>query len=146
MPAPQNYKNHVRWDPVYHFFCAPVLLLNVVATLWWYYRHHAQHTRIGLWLVLVSIALFLLAAKARSFPLKAQDRVIRVEERMRLAALVTASELVELESLTLRQYVGLRFASNSELPELARRAVREKLTEKQIKQSIISWRADNDRV
>ncbi len=146
MPAPQNYKNHVRWDPVFHFFCGPVLLLNVVATIWWYSRHYAQHARIGLWLVLVSITLLVLAVKARLFALKAQDRVIRVEERTRLAALVTPSELVELESLTLRQYVGLRFASNAELPELARRAVREKLTEKQIKESIVSWRADNDRV
>ena len=63
-----------------------------------------------------------------------------------IASLVSASELVELESLTLRQYIGLRFASNPELPALARRAIREKLTEKQIKEAIVSWRPDNDRI
>ena len=146
MPAPQNYKNHTRWDPIFHFFCMPILLLNVVATCVWYYRHYAQHQRSGAWLILVSIALLLLAAKARIFSLKAQDRIIRVEERMRLAALVSPSELAELDSLTLRQYIALRFASNAELPGLARRAVRENLNEKQIKESIVSWRADNDRV
>jgi len=54
--------------------------------------------------------------------------------------------MAELESLTMRQYIGLRFASNPELPALARRAIREKLTEKQIKEAIVSWRADNDRI
>jgi hypothetical protein len=96
--------------------------------------------------VLVSIALFLVALKARVYVTKVQDRVIRLEERLRLASLVTPSELVELESLTTDQLIGLRFASNPELPELARRAVREKLSRKQIKESIVSWRPDNDRV
>jgi len=80
------------------------------------------------------------------YALRDQDRIIRLEERLRLASLVSASELIELDSLTMRQYIGLRFASNPELPDLARRAIREKLTEKQIKQAIVSWRADNDRV
>lgn len=146
MPAPQNYKNHTRWDPVFHFFCLPILLLNIFITAFWYYRHYAQHQHTGAWMILIAIVLLLVAAKARSYSLKAQDRVIRVEERMRLAALVAPSELIELDSLTLRQYVALRFASNPELPELARRAVRENLTEMQIKESIVSWRVDDDRV
>jgi hypothetical protein len=146
MSAPQNYKNHARWDPIFHFFALLILLLNIPATGFWYARHHAEHSHSGLWFVLVSIALFLVALKARTYVTKVQDRVIRLEERLRLAALVTPSELVELESLTTDQLVGLRFASNPELPELARRAVREKLTRKQIKESIVSWRADNDRV
>jgi hypothetical protein len=75
-----------------------------------------------------------------------QDRVIRLEEKHRLAALVSASELIELESLTIKQYVALRFASNAELPDLARRAIRENLTPKQIKEAITSWRPDYDRV
>ena len=145
MSTPQNYKNHTRWDPEYHFFIAPVFLLNVAATIWWYCRHYHQHMHSGLWLIVVSVALFLLTFKARSYALVVQDRVIRLEERLRLATLCSASELIELESLTVRQYVGLRFASNAELPDLARRAIREKLSEKQIKESIVSWRADNDR-
>jgi len=146
MPAPQTFKNHTRWDPIFHFFCAPILLLNIIATGFWYHNHRAEHMHSGMWLILISVVLFLLALKTRLYALKVQDRVIRLEERLRLASLVSPSELIEIESLTMRQYIGLRFASNAELPELARRAVREKLSEKQIKESIVSWRADNDRV
>ena len=145
MSTPQNYKNHTRWDPEYHFFIAPVFLLNIVATIWWYCHHYRQHVHSGIWLIVVSVALFILTFKARSYALVVQDRVIRLEERLRLATLVSPSELIELESLTIRQYVALRFASNAELPDLARRAIREKLSEKQIKEAIVSWRADNDR-
>jgi hypothetical protein len=145
MSAPQTYKTHTRWDPIFHFFALLILLLNIPATGFWYARHHAEHSHSGLWFVLVSIALFLVALKSRTYALKVQDRVIRLEERLRLAALVTPSELVELESLTTSQLVGLRFASNPELPELARRAVREKLTRKQIKESIVTWRPDEER-
>jgi len=146
MPTPQNYKNHTRWDPEYHFFIAPVFLLNVIATIWWYCRHHHQHLHSGIWLIVVSVALLLMSFKVRSYPLAVQDRLIRLEERLRLATLVSPAELIEVEpSLTVRQYVALRFASNAELPDLARRAVREKLSEKQIKEAIVSWRPDNDR-
>ncbi len=146
MPAPQSFKNHTRWDPVFHFFIAPILLLNIIATGFWYHNHRADHVHSGMWLILISVVLFLLALKARTYALKVQDRAIRIEERMRLASLVSPSELIEIESLTMRQYVALRFASNAELPDLARRAVREKLSEKQIKESIVSWRADDYRV
>ena len=146
MSAAQNYKNHTRWDPIYHFFVLPVLLLNIVATGVWYGHHYYQHVHSGMWLILISIVLFIAALKIRSYVVKLQDRVIRLEERVRLAALVTPSELIELESLTTDQLVGLRFASNPELPDLARRAIREKLTRSQIKESIVSWRADNERV
>ncbi len=146
MSAVQSYKSHARWDPAFHFFVAPVMLLNVVAVSVWYYRHYAQHVHSGMWLVLLSMALLILAIKSRSNALKVQDRLIRLEERLRLASLVSHSELVELESLTVDQYVGLRFASNPELPDLARRAVREKMTRSQIKQAIVAWRADHDRV
>jgi len=146
MAAPQTYKNHTRWDPAFHFFLAPVFLLNIVVTAVWYWHHHYQHARSGPWAVLMSIALFVLMAHVREYAAKVQDRVIRLEEKQRLASLVTASELVELESLHMKQYVALRFASNAELPELARRAVREKLTQKQIKEAIVSWRPDYDRV
>ncbi len=146
MSAPQNYKSHTRWHPPFHFFVVPVLLLNVVATSWWYVRHYPQNNRIGVWWILVSIALFVLAILARTYALKVQDRVIGLEERLRISTLVSASELAEVSSLTPDQLVGLRFASDVELPDLARRAVRENLTRKQIKESVRSWRADNDRI
>lgn len=146
MAEAQSYKNHARFDPVFHFFIALGLLINVILTVVYFWRHFGEYGAMGLWWIAVSVMLFLLAFKARAYPLKVQDRVIRLEEKMRLASLVSASELVELESLTIDQYVGLRFASNAELPDLARRAVREKLDRKQIKQAIVAWRADEDRV
>jgi hypothetical protein len=146
MSAPQNFRNHTRWDPIYHFFVLPVLLLNIIVSGIWYGRHYYQHIHTGMWLILVSIVLFIAALKIRTYVVKLQDRIIRLEERMRLAALVTPSELVELESLTTSQLIALRFASNPELPDLARRAIRENLNRKRIKESIVSWRADNERV
>jgi len=146
MSEPQSYKNHTRLEPMFHFFILPVLLLNIAVAITWYVRHRPTHIHSGPWIILLSLALFMLAGIARGYALKAQDRVIRVEERLRLASIVSPSELAELESLTMKQYIALRFASNPELPELARRAIRENLTPKQIKQSIVAWRADNDRI
>jgi len=146
MPTPQTYKNHTRWSPPFHYFVMPVLLLNVIFTITWAWRHRTDHAFTGPWLALVSIALLVLGSLSRINALKVQDRVIRLEEKLRLTTLVSASELIELDSLTIPQYVALRFASNTELPDLARRAVRENLTPKQIKEAIISWRPDYDRV
>lgn len=145
MSVSQSYKNHTRWDPLFHFFIAPILLINIGLVFSWHLHQH-EHALLGAWAVLVSVVLFMLAGKARGYALKVQDRVIRVEERIRLAALCSPAELAELESLTMRQYIALRFASNAELPELARRAVRENLNGRQIKEAIVSWRPDNDRV
>lgn len=146
MAAEQSFKNHTRWDPAFHFFIAPVLLLNIVAVSVWYAHHHWQHYHSGPWAILVSVVLLTLAIKCRNYSLKVQDRVIRLEERVRLAQLCSSEEMAELESLQLKQYVALRFASNPELPELARRAVRENLDQKAIKAAIKAWRPDHDRV
>ena len=146
MSAPQTYKNHGRMDPLFHYFIAPVLLANIVVSIVWFIRHHAAHRHIAPWFILMSVALLCIAGLTREYALKAQDRTIRLEERLRLASLVSPSELVELDSLTMRQYIALRFASNPELPALARRAIRENLTAKQIKQNISVWRPDNDRI
>jgi hypothetical protein len=146
MADTQSFKSHTRWDPVFHFFIMPILLANVVIVGVAVARHFNSFGFPALWSILFAVALFFLALKARTYALRDQDRIIRLEEKLRLASLVSASELIELESLTMRQYIGLRFASNTELPDLARRAIREKLTEKQIKQAIVSWRADNDRI
>jgi hypothetical protein len=146
MASTQDYKHHTRWDPAFHFFLAPIFLLNLIFSITYTVRHYPDHTLLGGWWIVMSLAWIVLMGKTRGYPMKAQDRVIRLEEKLRLLQLCSPEELAELESLTIDQYVGLRFASNPELPELARRAVREKLTRKQIKESIRSWRADNDRV
>jgi hypothetical protein len=144
--AEQSYKNHTRWDPTFHFSTLPLLLVNLIFAILFAVRHWQAHIHLSIWWIVMSVVLIIMAGSARSAAVRAQDRVIRLEEKLRLASLVTPSELIELDSLTMRQYIALRFASNPELPELARRAVREKLDAKQIKESIKSWRADDYRV
>lgn len=146
MATEQSYGNHGRFDPLFHFFLAPLLLLNLILSIIYTVKHYGLHVHLAPWWIVMSVVLLLLAERARSYALKVQDRVIRLEEKLRLAQLASSGELAEFDSLTIRQYVGLRFASNPEVVELARRAVREKLTNKQIKQNVKSWRADHDRV
>ena len=146
MAQPQSYKNHTRFDPLFHFFVLPMLLLNlgfaIYATIhsWPYYEH--TH----MWWIAMSIVFFVMAGISRSSALRAQDRIIRLEEQLRLADLLAEEELGLIEALSIRQYIGLRFASDAEVANLAKRAVAENLTEKQIKESIVNWRPDNHRV
>ncbi|MFC6646569.1 DUF6526 family protein [Granulicella cerasi] len=141
----QNYSNHVRRD-IPFMAAALIFLLNIGAVSVWYWHHRWQHAHSGPWAIVVAVALLVLVMKVRTYTLTVQDRVIRLEEQLRLTQLCTPSEMVELESLTVKQLVALRFASNAELPELARRAVREKMEPKAIKEAIKSWRADHQRV
>ncbi len=146
MAQPQSYKNHTRYDPVFHFFLLPMLLLNLVfaiyATIhsWPFY----QHTH--LWWIAMSVVFIMIAGNGRASALRAQDRVIRLEEQLRLADLLAEEELGLIDALSIRQFIGLRFASDAEVAALAKRAVAENLDEKQIKESIVHWRADHHRV
>ena len=141
--TPQSYANHARMDPPFHFFLAPLLIVAVIMSIISLVRHPGIDSI--LWMLL-AIALFLTALKARSYALKAQDRVIRLEERLRLSMLLPEAARPRIAELTEPQLIALRFASDAELPGLAMRAVNEGLTMKQIKSSIQSWRADNFRV
>lgn len=107
---------------------------------WPYYEH--TH----LWWIAMSIVFFMIAGSGRSSALRAQDRIIRLEEQLRLADLLADDELGLIEALSIRQYIGLRFASDAEVVSLAKRAVAENLTEKQIKESVVNWRPDHHRV
>jgi hypothetical protein len=138
MPEPQNYKNHGRLDPKYHFLAVPLALACFIASI--VHLVH-QHSTANVLLVPVTFVVLLLAGIAREYALKVQDRVIRLEETLRMEKLGVSSA-----GLTIRQFVALRFASDAELPALTERARAEKLTGKQIKQSITNWRADYDRV
>ena len=146
MPEAQNFKNHARLDPPYHFFIVIVLLANVIVTIT--QSVHLWHHRpfMAVWRVVVAIALFLLAFKARSYPLAAQDRVIRLEEQLRFAALLPADDLAQTSKLSIKQIVALRFVSDAELPGVVHRALTENLTPKQIKETIKDWRPDYTRV
>jgi hypothetical protein len=148
MPAPQTFKNHAKFDPPFHFFVIPLLLANLVysivaTTRWWSIvgeRHH------HIWWIVMSVALLALAGVARMSALRAQDRVIRLEEHLRYHRLLPDQAHERYAALSLRQIIALRFASNEELPALSARAVAENLTPKQIKQSITTWRPDTYRV
>jgi hypothetical protein len=149
MPAAQNYKNHVRWDPAWHFFMVPMLMINIAFAAFklvhdWHLKSN-HHYMFGWWLIL-SIVFFMAFMKARMYPLKVQDRIIRLEERLRLAALLSADDLAASQALTESQLIGLRFASDAELPALVARALKEKLTREQIKEAIVNWRPDTFRV
>ena len=140
---PQTYANHTRFDPVFHYFLAPVLLITVILS----FIHLVKHPGIAsLWHVLLAVALLLIAGKARAYALKAQDRVIRLEERMRLATLLPEPLRARIGELTERQLIALRFASDAEIPALVERTLKENLTQKRIKQAIQSWRPDYFRV
>jgi len=150
MPEPQSFKNHGRVDPPMHFFVMPILLVNLIAcivmTIGIALHHEGKMLGLHIWLVVVSLALLVLAVNSRLKDLRVQDRVIRLEERQRYAALLPAAELAASAALSLRQIVALRFASDAELPSLVARTLKEGLEPKQIKQSIVNWRADTLRV
>jgi len=141
--APQNLKNHARFDPLFHFFLAPVLLANLIVAI----VHLVRHPHFfPAWLAVLSLAAFIALFKVRMYPMKVQDRVIRLEERMRLQALAPTEWHTQIYHLTEDQLIGLRFAADDEVVELAKHALEHNLNRKQIKERIRSWRADNWRV
>jgi len=127
---------------VLFFFLVANLIFAVVHML----RHRVDAYYAGPWYVVLSLALFLLVFRLRSYPLKVQDRIIRLEERLRLQALAPAAWHSQIHHLTEDQLIGLRFAADDEVVELAKQALEHHLNRKQIKERIQNWRADHFRV
>ena len=146
MPTPQNAKSHTALDPVTHFIVMPIFLVNVIASIWITARDWPHDPLLHLLWIAVSFALILVNMKTRLYALRNQDRLIRLEERLRLTALLPTSEHGAIHALSTSQLVALRFASDAELPALARLTVAESLTSKQIKQAIVTWRPDYQRI
>jgi len=147
---PQTFANHTRWDPPFHFFVLPVLALGLILTLIHFFAHitHGDlrdHIHAFL-LILLAVAFLTWLTKTRLYALRVQDRVIRLEERLRLTQLLSEPLRSRIPELTEDQLVGLRFASDAELPKLAERALSEKLSRDDIKKAIQSWRPDYWRV
>ena len=142
-PMAQSYANHRRYVPLFHFVTSSLVLVNFAFAVVHLWLHHTYGAIVGL---LVAIALLLMFWYMRSFPEVVQDRVIRLEEALRYQKILPADLQARTSQLTLRQIVGLRFASDAELPALTRRALDEKLGENQIKKEVKSWRADLLRV
>lgn len=130
----QSYQNHWRWDPPYHYFVTPAVVLNFVLVVWGGF---------GWWTVVMAAVFALMTRPLRNYCLFVQDRLIRLEERLRLMELDPSLRDVELTRL---QWTGIRFASDEELPGLVRRAAAEKLSLDEIKRSIRVWREDHFRV
>ncbi len=144
--VPQNLKNHGRLDPAFHYVLTAVLFANLVFAIVHMTRHRADAYFAGPWFVVLSLAAFVALLRLRTYPLKVQDRVIRLEERLRLQALAPAAWHTHIYRLSEDQLIGLRFAADDEVVELAKQALEQNLNRKQIKERIQNWRADNWRV
>ncbi len=141
MAKQQNYSNHVKFVPLFHFFVLPVLLINFFSSIFRYRVLGFSWT----WLIgmLTALALFMLAGLGRTFALKVQDRVIRMEERQRCERLLPAELKSRIAEITPEQFVALRFASDGELPALVNKVLTDKISDrKTIKQMVQNWRGD----
>jgi hypothetical protein len=143
--AEQNYKNHARTMPLFHFVLGPLLLLTLVGSIVNLTQSLGDHERLynAALIVALSFAGFLTAFFARSFALKAQDRAIRAEENLRHFAMTGKLLNPRLSAL---QIVALRFASDAEFIALAQKAAQDGMKPAEIKQAVKNWRADDYRV
>ena len=143
MSETQSLKNHARFDPSYHFFIFALYLVNLVYAGFHLYRQPSLSSG---WYLVLSLAVAVPILRMRAYPLKVQDRVIRLEERMRLQALAPQQWHAQIYRLSEGQLIALRFASDDEVVELARQALEQNLDRKQIKERIRTWRPDDWRV
>lgn len=148
--TPQTFANHTRFDPLFHFFLLPVFGLGLIFALIHFFAHFGhsdfRDNFHAFLLIVLALALLGMLFKTRLYALKVQDRVIRLEERLRLTQLLPEPLLSRIPELTEGQLIGLRFASDAEVPKLAERALNEKLSGKDIKAAIKTWRPDYWRV
>jgi len=143
-PEPlQDFKHHGRLHPPFHIFSFLFLFLNLIAVIVHLVRHFSLW---NVWLLVMSMVVFVPFLLIRSYAIKVQDRVIRLEERLRLKELAPADWRPQIGRLSVDQCIGLRFASDGEVVALARQALEENLNRKQIKERIKVWRADHWRV
>jgi len=149
----QNFSNHAKFVPMFHFFLLPALLLNLIWAVRWFFPLQVN-TMFGFQVfmghlvnLMVAIALIVMAFLARTFALGVQDRVIRLEERIRYERLLPEDLKPRIGEFTINQLVALRFACDAELPALARKVLDAKISErKAIKQMVQNWRPDYQRV
>ena len=141
--VPQTYANHRRYDPLFHAFLFGVFAISLLVSLWQLVRGPGFTTA---WIFLVFAALLVLSFKVRLYALKVQDRIIRLEERLRLQQLLSEPLRARIGELTEGQLIGLRFASDGELPELVRQSLDEDLPREEIKKRVKVWRPDTFRV
>ena len=139
----QTYSNHRRFVPLFHFIAFPALLILLIGSIMNLVNSSEDNLYSASLIVLISVMLILATLFARGFALKAQDRAIVAEEKFR-HYLLTQKPLPA--DLSVRQIIGLRFASDEEYPELVKKAIKENLSENEIKKQIKNWKGDNYRV
>lgn len=139
----QSFKHHARLDPSFHIFTFGLYLANVVFAV---VSEIRRPDWLSTWYLVISLLVIVPLLKIRIYPLKVQDRVIRLEERLRLQALAPPEWHAQIYKLNEDQLVGLRFASDDEVVELAKQALEHGLNRKQIKERIKNWRPDEWRV
>jgi len=140
--VPQTYANHRRFDPWFHAVAFPLLLLAFVGAC----IHCVRHPGAGIWEVFLAAGVLVLLFRVRIYALRVQDRLIRLEETLRMKAILPEAWHVRIRELAPDQFVGLRFASDEELPVLVQAALDEKLSGEAIKKRIRMWRPDTFRV
>ena len=140
---PQSFVNHAKYDPPFHFFLLPVMAITIIVAVVYLFRVPGL---LSGWFVVLAFAGLVAVGRMRSYATHLQDRVIRLEERLRLASILQEPLRSRAGELADSQLIGLRFASDAELPGLAQRAVDEKLDRAQIKKAVANWRPDYSRV
>jgi uncharacterized membrane protein YbaN (DUF454 family) len=139
-PKTQSFENHAKFVPAFHFVAVPILVINLG---WSIYRVAHAFSVESVIALLVAVALVIVAFAARVFALTVQDRIIRLEMRLRLQQVLPADLRTRIPEFTVGQLVALRFASDAELPELARKVLQDKLTNRKvIKKMVRDWQAD----
>lgn len=137
----QNYSNHRKSVPLFHFFALPILLINFLYAGYGLRNGFTAGRIIG---AATALALIITAFAARVFALKVQDRVIRLEMRLRLREVLPADMQGKILSLSPKQLVGLRFAGDAELPSLVSQVLKDNITSADaIKKMVTDWQADD---
>jgi uncharacterized protein DUF6526 len=143
MSETQNVQHHARFFPPFHFVVMPIFVVNLVWSIYRVVRAFSTGSVISL---LVAVALLILGFSARVMALTVQDRVIRLEMQLRLQQVLPAELRSRVREFTVNQLVALRFAGDGELPELARKVLQDKITDrKTIKQLVRDWQPDFQR-
>jgi hypothetical protein len=141
---PQSFEKHAMMVPGYHYVLFSLLLILLVAMVWGMVQEPSWGSLIG---IVFMVAFVMTALYARLFALGVQDRVIRLEERLRMAEVLPEDLRSRIGEITTEQIIGLRFAPDDELPDLVRRVLDEGITDrKTIKQAVKNWRADHQRI
>lgn len=138
----QNYKNHSRYIPIYHFVTSAAIIAVIIGSIINLVKSSKENLYSASLLVMIAFILLVLWWYARGFALRAQDRAIRAEENFR-HFILTGKPFDS--RLRMGQIIALRFASDEELPALAQKATKENLKGSEIKKQIKKWRADHNR-